>query len=81
MVLIEVRDEATGKVTRRCDARCHRGKPLKRGKTSKCVCGGIFRGIELRGVDPFDIPPAFLRMVRENAKLRDGECIQLRIGA
>ena len=80
MVLIEVRDEA-GKVTRRCDARCHKAKPLPRGKRSKCVCGGIFRGVELRGMDPLAISPGLLDMVRLNAELRSGESIQLRFGA
>jgi hypothetical protein len=80
MVLIEVRD-ASGKVTRRCDARCHKAAPLPRGKRSKCVCGGIFRGVALRGIDPLAIAPGLLDMVRCNAELRPGESIQLRIGA
>lgn len=79
VVLIEVRD-ASGKVTRRCDGRCHRAKPLPRGKRSGCVCGGIFRGVELRG-DPLNISPGFLNHIRANVELRPGETIQLRIAA
>lgn len=80
MVLVEVRNEA-GKVTRRCDARCHRAKDLPRGKRSGCVCGGILRGIERRGIDPRTVNVGLLDMVRKNAELRPGESIQLRIGA
>lgn len=80
MVLIEVRD-ASGKVVRRCDARCHRAKPLPRGKRSSCVCGGIFRGIELRGRDPHTLNAGFVNHIRQNVVLLEGESIQLRFGA
>jgi hypothetical protein len=80
MVLIEVRN-ASGKVTRRCDGRCHGAKPLPRGKRSHCVCGGIFRGLTYNGGSALNVPTALLAAARENVELRPGESIQLRIGA
>jgi hypothetical protein len=79
-VLIQVRDER-GRVTRQCDARCHRAKPLPPGRQSACVCNGLFRGTVYRGQDPEAIPYGLLMAAREAAELRPGESIQLRFGA
>jgi hypothetical protein len=77
MVLIEVRDER-GRVVRQCNARCHRADPTR---TSACVCGGVFRGIERRGEDPALIDPATVAAARESVVLADNQHVQLRIGA
>lgn len=71
-----VNDE--GKVTRRCDARCHQADPLK---PSHCCCAGLLKGCALGGRSALDVKPEFLAFVRETIPLNPGEHIQLRIGA
>ena len=75
--LIRVFNES-GRETRRCDARCHRGDP---DKPSHCICEGWLKGCELGGRSALDVKPEFLNLVRERAKLKPGESIQMRIGA
>lgn len=73
--LIVIRDE-TGRITRRCDARCHRSDPLK---PSSCLCSGMLKGIERGGLSALDVPPFVLQMVLETIRLEPGEHVQMRI--
>lgn len=75
MVLIKVRTSRG--TTRSCTAKCHNAKGSR--ADSQCVCGGRFRGI---GDDAASrIPVEEVMRVREQIALRDGETVQLRIGA
>lgn len=75
MVLIEVMKD--GRRVRYCGAKCHRAKP----GPSRCICGGYLRGIEFRGLDPAGVDPGFLEWIRAHIELREGEYVQMRIGA
>jgi hypothetical protein len=77
--LIRVLDES-GRETRRCDAKCHRAS-FYRIESSRCICGGRFRGIERMGIDPLSIPAEELNLARTQIELKPGEHVQLRIGA
>lgn len=72
--LIRVFD-ATGKEARRCDGRCHFANPKPR-RPSRCVCGGLLRGIELT-VDIRRLDPDYLNWVRAQVRLKPGESVQM----
>lgn len=76
--LIRVMD-ASGKEARRCDARCHRANP-KSPHPSRCICGGLLRGIETPG-DMRRVDSDYLNWVRGQVSLKPGESVQLEIVA
>jgi hypothetical protein len=73
--LITIRDD-NGKITRRCDARCHRSDPLK---PSSCLCNGMLKGIERDGHLALDVPPMVIQIALETIRLKPGEHVQLRL--
>ncbi len=72
-VLIQSRNAAGG--MRRCDGKCHGADPGAADKCG-CICGGQFHGR-----DPDTIPLEEVSALRKQVELREGEHVQLRIGA